>query len=124
MEKVLQSYLVHNLDTIEPGLTLHTDGELIGIEYPCGNRRIDILARSPVGDWVVIELKADRAHDRVVGQIALYLEWIRDNVAGSNEPVRGIILAHRITPELKLAARSIQNLQLLEYNVAVQLTVA
>jgi hypothetical protein len=38
--------------------------------------------------------------------------------------VRGIILAHRITPELKLAARSIHHLKLLEYNVAVQLTAA
>lgn len=114
-ERVLQSYLVHNLDTIEPGLILHQENGVPGIEYPCGSRRIDILARDSKGAWVIIELKADKAHDRVVGQIALYMQWIRENVAGSGEQVRGIILAHRISSELQLASRLISNLQVKEY---------
>lgn len=121
-EKVLQSYLVNNLEKIEPGLVLHRDQDTAGIEYACGNRRIDILARGTRGEWVVIELKADRAHDRVVGQIALYMQWIKANVAGPKDRVRGIIVGHDITAELRLAAGAVENLSLKQYNLMVQLS--
>ncbi len=118
-ERVLQSYLIHNLEAIEPGLILHKDSIAIGIEYPCGNRRIDILARDADRNWVVIELKADRAHDRVLGQIALYVEWIKQNVATPKERVRGIILAHRASNELRLAVNAMRDITLKEYSLLV-----
>jgi len=44
-ERDLQNYLVQNLGLLEPGLRLYEDddGGFIGVEYPAGQRRIDIL---------------------------------------------------------------------------------
>jgi len=114
-EREIQQFYARNLSTIEAGLTLHQSPGVSGTEYLCGTRRIDILARDAQKNWVVIELKADKGHERVLGQIALYVEWIKQNVASPGESVRGIILAQRISTELRLAAKGIPYLSLKEH---------
>ena len=43
-EKDLQNFLTKNLSLVEPGLSLYMEEEISGIEFPAGNRSIDILA--------------------------------------------------------------------------------
>lgn len=120
-ERDLQHFLSKNLSIIEPGLTLYTEEGITGLEFPVGNRFIDILAKDKNNNYVVIELKVSRGYDRVVGQILRYMAWIRKNHAEQNQQVRGVIIAREITEDLLLACSETQNVDLFEYNLSVTL---
>ena len=120
-EKDLQNFLAKNLSIIEPGLTLYIEEDITGIEFPVGNRFIDILATDKDNNYVVIELKVSRGYDRVVGQILRYMAWIRKNHAEENQKVRGIIIAREISDDLLLACSETKNVELYEYNLSVSL---
>lgn len=120
-EKDLQNFLAKNLSLIEPGLLLYMEEEIDGIEFPVGNRFIDILAIDSDNDYVVIELKVSRGYDRVVGQILRYMAWIRKNHAEESQKVRGIIIAREISDDLLLACSETNNVELYEYNLSVTL---
>ncbi len=120
-EKDLQNFLAKNLNLIEPGLTLYREEGISGIEFPVGNRAIDILALDKNKNYVVIELKVSRGYDRVVGQILRYMAWIRKYQAEINQKVRGIIIAREITEDLILACSETRNVELFEYSLSVSL---
>lgn len=120
-EKDLQNFLAKNLSLIEPGLSLYLEEEISGIEFPVGNRFIDILAIDSNNNYVVIELKVSRGYDRVVGQILRYMAWIRKNHAEESQKVRGIIIAREISDDLLLACSEINNVELYEYNLSITL---
>ena len=121
-ERDLQNYLVQNLGLLEPGLKLYEDedGEFTGVEFPAGQRYIDILAVGTDDAYVVIETKVSRAYDRVVGQILRYMGWIKQNLAGETS-VRGIVVASEISEDLILATSSIENIRLVEYEISFSL---
>ena len=120
-EKDLQNFLAKNLSLIEPGLSLYMEEEISGIEFPAGNRSIDILAIDNKNNYVVIELKVSRGYDRVVGQILRYMAWIRKNHAEEGQKVRGIIIAREISDDLLLACSETTNVELYEYNLSITL---
>jgi len=120
-EKDLQNFLAKNLSLIEPGLSLYVEEEISGIEFPVGNRFIDILALDRDNNYVVIELKVSRGYDRVVGQILRYMAWIRKNHAEESQKVRGIIIAREISDDLLLACSETNSIELYEYNLSVSL---
>ena len=120
-EKDLQNFLAKNLNLIEYGLTLYQEEGISGIEFPVGNRAIDILALDSNKNYVVIELKVSRGYDRVVGQILRYMAWIRKYQTEVNQKVRGIIIAREITEDLILACSETQNVELFEYSLSVSL---
>ncbi len=120
-EKDLQNFLGKNLSLIETGLSLYTEEGIRGIEFPVGNRFIDILATDKDNNYVVIELKVSRGYDRVVGQILRYMAWIRKNHAEEGQRVRGIIIAREISDDLVLACSETRNIELYEYNLSVSL---
>jgi RecB family endonuclease NucS len=122
-ESHLRDVLKDNLEIIEPGLTLYRDEEdssIVGVEFDCGGRRIDILAVDSTGTYVVIELKVSKGYERAVGQLLRYKSWVRKEMANGN-PVRGVIIAKSISPDLKLAAEEINDIQLFEYDLSIQL---
>jgi hypothetical protein len=120
-EKDLQNFLSKNLSLIESGLMLYMEEDITGIEFPVGNRFIDILATDKDNNYVVIELKVSRGYDRVVGQILRYMAWIRKNHAEENQKVRGIIIAREISDDLLLACSETKNVELYEYSLSVSL---
>ena len=120
-EKDLQNFLSKNLSLIESGLILYMEEDITGIEFPVGNRFIDILATDKDNNYVVIELKVSRGYDRVVGQILRYMAWIRKNHAEENQKVRGIIIAREISDDLLLACSETKNVELYEYSLSVSL---
>ena len=119
-ERDLRNYLEKNLGALEPGLRLYEEEGMRGIEFPAGNRRIDILAVGKDGAYVVVELKVKKGYDRVVGQIMLYMAWVKKNLA-DGKPVRGIILASEISDDLRLAASPMTDIRLVEYELSFKL---
>lgn len=121
-ERDLQNYLVKNLETLEPGLRIYDDPEeeIIGIEFQAGGRRIDILAVDSDDHFVVVELKVSKGYDRVIGQLARYMAWVKKNM-DTAKPVRGIIVANSISEDLKLAASLIDHVDLIEYSMKFEI---
>ena len=121
-ERDLQNYLVQNLGLLEPGLRLYEDedGGFTGVEFPAGQRYIDILAVGTDDAYVVIETKVSRAYDRVVGQILRYMGWVKKNLVGEAS-VRGIIVASEISEDIILATTSVGNVRLIEYEISFSL---
>ena len=120
-EHDLRDYLGRNLDLIEPGLKLYNEEGITGIEFPAGGRFIDILAVDRNGAYVVIELKVSKGYDRVVGQLLRYMGWIEQHHSEPGRQVRGVIVAKKITDDLKLACGRISGVQLFEYELSVTL---
>ena len=120
-ERDLQNFLSQNLSLIEPGLGLYDEEEITGVEFPVGNRRVDILALDSDHNYVVIELKVSRGYDRVVGQLLRYVAWIRQHQAEPGQRVRGVIVAREISDDLLLACSELENVGLYEYELSVSL---
>jgi hypothetical protein len=87
-----------------------------GREYPTAVGPIDILAVDESGNFFVFELKLDRGPDRVLGQLARYMGWVKANLA-SRSDVRGVVVARSIDQKLRYAASVMQNVTLLEYEI-------
>ncbi len=120
-EKDLQNFLSKNLHQIETGLRLYEEEGITGIEFPVGNRSIDILALDKDNNYVIIELKVSRGYDRVVGQLLRYMAWIRKNHADVGQHVRGIVIAREISEDLLLACSEVRDITLYEYQLSVSL---
>lgn len=120
-EKDLQNFLAKNLKLIEPELKLFEEEGINGIEFPAGNRFIDILAIDKNNDFIVIELKVSKGYDRVVGQILRYIGWVEQKMASDGQKVRGIIICKDISEDLTLACSKIKEIELFEYELSVKL---
>lgn len=122
-ESHLRDYLKDNLHKIEQGLRLYTDEEdpsITGVEFDAGGKRIDILALDSHGDYVIIELKVSKGHEKVIGQLLRYKAWIRKNLA-EDQKVRGIIIAKDISEDLLLAASEAFDIDIYTYDLKVDL---
>ncbi|MDY3338681.1 endonuclease NucS [Riemerella anatipestifer] len=111
LERDLQSYLSSNLDEIEEGLELVDNG----IEFKTNAGFIDLLAKDKNGNYVVIELKASKGKDAVIGQILGYIGALTKELGVDN--VRGIIVASDFEDRLKYAISAINNLSLIKYTL-------
>ena len=104
-EKSLEGMLAGRLELLEPGLTLIQ--RQFSIE---GVGRIDLLCRDRKKDLVVVEIKRPSAGNReVVGQIAAYIGWIRRNMAGPGQRVRGIIVVGKEDEKLRYSIEALEN---------------
>lgn len=96
-EAAMEAWLVNNLERIEPGLTI------VQSQYETsGAGRIDILARDARDDFVVVELKRDKASDAALGQLLRYLGWVRLNLSES-DVVRGFVIGEDVDPHMEYA---------------------
>ncbi len=109
LEKDLQRALRRSIQTLEQGLTI-TDG---GRERHTEAGFIDITARDAQGRKVIIELKAPIAKPEVIAQTLAYMQAVQTEDQGE---VRGIIIASDFVDRVKLAARQIPNLKLVQYS--------
>jgi hypothetical protein len=116
LERDLEEYISRNLGQIEEGLTLYSEEGLSGRQYSTDVGRIDLLAIGKEGNFVVIELKAGLATDRVIGQVLGYMRYVRKNLAKGKD-VRGIIVADDFDERLKYAVAEIPRLKLKKYIV-------
>ncbi len=120
-ERDLKNFLVSNLHVIRQSLKVYQDGDISGVEFPVGSRRIDILAVEDDKDFVVIELKVSKGYDRTVGQLLRYMGWIEQNLAEPGQEVKGMIIARSISDDLRLATSQVSGVELYEYELSILL---
>jgi len=116
LERDLEECISRNLKQLEEGLTLYSTEGSSGRQYSTDVGRIDLLTVDKEGNFVVIELKAGLATDRVVGQVLGYMRCVRKNLAKGKD-VRGIIVADDFDERLKYAVAEIPKLKLKKYLV-------
>lgn len=118
-EAALRKILAGNLAQIEPGL-VPLDAKNGAEEVSVGAAgRIDLLCKDKAGNVVVIELKRDNSSDRVIGQLARYMGYVKKNHLPKGKIVRGIIVSHEADERLKLALDVMPNVELKLYDVRV-----
>ena len=122
-EKDLKNFLASNMYVIRPSLRVYQDqdGDISGVEFPAGNRYVDILAVENNSDLVVIELKVSKGSDRAVGQLLYYMGWIQKNLAESDQNVKGMIIARTISDDLRTATSQVKDVELFEYQLSFSL---
>lgn len=120
-EKDLRNFLAINMGVIRPSLCVYRDGDISGVEFPVGERYVDILAMENQSDLVVIELKVSKGYDRAVGQLLRYMGWIQQNLAEPGQKVKGMIIARTISEDLRLATSQVNDVELFEYQLAISL---
>lgn len=117
LERDLEDNLVTNLTQVETGLKLCQVDDVQGRQFDTGVvGRIDILALDKNDRYVVIELKAGEADEKVFGQILRYMGWVRKELA-NGAPVRGIIVANSFHEKARYAAEAVQSIALKKYEV-------
>lgn len=68
----------------------------------------------------MLELKLARGPDSALGQILRYMGWVKKHLAGDRN-VYGVIVASDISQKLRYAATQVPNVQLMEYELKVDL---
>lgn len=117
-ESALRKILANDLSKLEPGLKPY-DSKAGPEEVVAGDAgRIDLLCKDARGNIVVVELKRDTSSDKVIGQLARYIGYVKQNLA-NGKLVRGIIVSHEADEKLKLAMVAIPNVELKLYDVTV-----
>jgi restriction system protein len=125
LEKHLEDFLVQNWKQTELGKNYdiyEEDGELVGQQYPSDTGPIDILAVSrDKKTLLVVELKKGRVSDNVVGQIQRYMGYVKEELAESNQEVKGIIIALEDDTRIKRALSVTNNIEFYRYQVSFKL---
>jgi endonuclease len=126
LEAHLEEFLTGNWKSIRWGRSLEIwtgpDGQS-GHQLATPIGRLDFLCTDPsTGALVVVELKRGRPSDKVVGQAARYIGYVRTHLAKLGQPVEGIIVAHDAEETLRYAVAAFPGLQLMTYEVTFQLS--
>ena len=126
LEAYLEEFLLSNFDRIDWGRPLQIwepDSEELGHQYVTDVGRLDFLCRDTSNDTlVVVELKRGRPSDRVVGQTARYMGWVRANLARPDQRVHGLIVAHEQEDRLAYAVAAVPDLSVLTYQIDFRLS--
>ncbi len=104
LESGIEEAIKANLKQL--GLTLASKDIQQQCSLGIGVGRTDLICRDKNGAYVVLELKAVRSSDNVVGQILRYMGFIRETWAEKEgKDVKGIILTPSYDEQLRLAAK-------------------
>jgi restriction system protein len=125
LEAHLEEFLVGNWKSIGWGRPLDI---WIGPDGQSGHQlvtpvgRLDFLCSDPSADaLIVVELKRGRPSDKVVGQVARYIGYVRTHLAEPDQRVEGLIIAHEADEPLQYAVAAFPGLQLMTYAVIFKL---
>ena len=126
LEKHLEDFLVANWKNTDLGKDYdiyEENGDVAGRQYPlAGMGSIDILAvRKDKKELLIVELKRGRASDVVVGQILRYMGYVSQELAESDQNVRGIIIAQDNDLKLKMALVMTPSVSFYRYQVFFKL---
>ncbi|MFV1974984.1 MAG: endonuclease NucS domain-containing protein [Candidatus Scalindua sp.] len=104
LEKGIEEAVKTNLSQI--GLTLAENEIQQQCNLGIGIGRTDLICRDNEGNYVVIELKAVKTSDIVIGQVLRYMGFIRETWAEKEgKDVKGIILTPGYDEQLRYAAK-------------------
>ncbi len=121
LETYLEEFLVTNWDSIDWGRPLElweSENGDVGHQFVTPVGRLDFLCRDTAsGALVVVELKRGRPSDRVVGQAARYMGWVRAELAGPGQVVEGLIVTGEQDLQLAYAVAAVPELSVLTYRI-------
>ncbi|UAB71952.1 DUF91 domain-containing protein [Vibrio sp. SCSIO 43132] len=118
-ERDLQQLLCMQVAELFPGYEIF-GGVEVGIEYPVGSRRIDVLLeKTSDQSLLVVELKSGVADFRVFGQISMYMGLVSREFC--EHTVEGAIVAGQIDDSLVQAAETNSSIKLMTYQVGIKL---
>lgn len=124
-EKHLEDFLVTNWSRThlsDSYLIYEEDGEQVGRQYRTETGPLDILAISKDGkEFLVVEIKRDRASDEVVGQTLRYMGWVKKNLCSKEQAVKGCIIASRGDAKLENALHMLDSISFARYEVDFKL---
>jgi restriction system protein len=125
LEKHLEDFLVQNWIQTDLGKDYdiyEEDGEKVGQQYPTDTGPMDILAISKnKEELLVVELKKGRASDVVVGQTLRYMGFAAQELAESNQKVRGVIIALEDDQRIRRALAVSPNIDFYRYQISFKL---
>ncbi|MBK8901689.1 MAG: DUF1016 family protein [Anaerolineaceae bacterium] len=127
-EKQLETLIKEHFNELFPGWSLYaTNLEADDSINPLGIRfrtrlagEIDFLCNNEEGEFVVIELKKDKAPDKVKAQIERYINWVEQNKAQPGQKVHGIIIAKSFDTRLAYALLNQDRIQLWTYRLNIE----
>lgn len=126
LEKHLEDFLVQNWIQTDLGKDYdiyEEEGEKVGQQYPTDTGPIDILAiKKDKTELLVVELKKGRASDVVVGQTLRYMGYAAQELAESNQNVRGVIIALEDDQRIRRALAVTPNIDFYRYQISFKLT--
>lgn len=121
LEKHLEDFLEHNWQYTELGKKydiFEEEGERVGRQYPSDTGPIDILAISKdKKELLIVELKRGRVTDVVVGQIQRYMGYVKDELAESNQIVKGAIIGFEDDIKIHRALSVAPNIDFFTYKI-------
>jgi len=116
IEKHLEDYIFKNWNSTVFGKNYNIYEN--GRQFPTDTGPLDILAlRDDKREFLVLELKRDKASDIVVGQTLRYMGYIKSSVAKNQESVRGCIIATEEDQGLKNALSVTPHIDFYKYNI-------
>ena len=128
LERHLEELIVTNFDHLFPGWSIYTTETIgdagaksTGIRYRTPAGEIDLLCTDQRQNLVVIELKRNRAPDKVVSQLDRYLVWVEQNIAKPGQRVRGIIIAKKHGDHVVYSASRNADIELWTYDLKLTL---
>lgn len=124
-ERHLEEFLISNWENTKLGQQYkiyEENGVQVGKQYRTETGPLDILAISKdETEFLVVELKRDRASDEVVGQTLRYMGWVRKHLCMENQDVSGCIVALRGDPRLEHALYEVRNINFMRYEIDFRL---
>jgi restriction system protein len=125
LEQHLEDFLIENWKSTELGKKydiFEEGGEMVGQQYPSDTGPIDILAISKdKKELLVVELKKGRVSDIVVGQIQRYMGYVKDELAETNQVVKGVIIGFEDDVKIHRALSVTQNIDFYTYKIQFNL---
>lgn len=125
LESHLEEYMVRNWDSIEFGKNYDIysiDGVSVGQQFQVDTGNIDILAISKdKKEFLVVELKREKASDVVVGQIQRYMGYIKEEIVEPGQSVSGAIVALEDDVRIRRALSVTQNIAFYQYSIEFKL---
>ena len=125
MEKHLEDFLIENWRNTTFGSdydVYEEEGNLIGKQFPTDTGAIDIFAVSKdQKTLLVIELKKGRASDAVVGQILRYMGYVKEELAETDQLVKGVIIGIEDDIRLQRALSMVEGIEFYRYEVDFKL---
>ena len=116
MEKHLEDYMFKNWKSTVFGTNY--DIYENGRQFQTDTGPLDILAlRNDKKEFLVLELKRDKASDIVVGQTLRYMGYVKNKIAKNNQNVRGCIIATEEDQGLKNALSVTPDIDFYKYQV-------
>lgn len=125
LESQLEEHIVRHFETLFPGwriyaLNVNADGSAYegrpkGIRYRTDAGEIDILCLDAEDNLVVVELKRDKAPDKVVAQTDRYIAWVEKTLAQPNQKVWGLIIARSLNTHLMYTLSKRTNIKFWAY---------